>query len=147
MQSLHNNIYKTARKNAGLTQMQAAELLNVSVRSLADYETGKTIPPDDVVIAMIEVYKAQWLAYSHLQKSTLIGKRYLPEIDLSDLPKAVLRLKKEIADLEKLDSEIINIACDGKIDKHEKMAWGRIVKEIREAISAAYSVIFSKEGA
>ena len=32
------NIYKNARKSAGLTQEKAAQYLNVSVDSLRDYE-------------------------------------------------------------------------------------------------------------
>ncbi|WP_199873097.1 helix-turn-helix domain-containing protein [Inediibacterium massiliense] len=36
------------RKNAGFTQEHAAELINVSIRSVDDYEAGKTIPKDDV---------------------------------------------------------------------------------------------------
>ena len=40
MQNDCGNIYRSARKFAGLTQERAAELLGLSVRSLADYETG-----------------------------------------------------------------------------------------------------------
>ena len=39
------NIYKAARRAAGFTQERASELLGVSVRSLADYETGQRLPP------------------------------------------------------------------------------------------------------
>lgn len=50
------NIYKNARRAAGLTQEQAAEQLYISVRSLAEYEAGRTTPPDDVACRMIDVY-------------------------------------------------------------------------------------------
>ena len=46
------NIYKAARRAAGFTQEHAAELLGVSVRSVADYETGQRLPPNDVVDRM-----------------------------------------------------------------------------------------------
>lgn len=35
---------KKARKDAGMTQEQAAEALNVSVRTYAKYECGETMP-------------------------------------------------------------------------------------------------------
>ncbi|MFS8542113.1 MAG: helix-turn-helix transcriptional regulator, partial [Tissierellales bacterium] len=63
------NIYRIARKSAGYTQEEAAELLHVSPRSLSDYEQGKTIPPDDVVCKMVEIYGARWLGYEHLRQS------------------------------------------------------------------------------
>lgn len=40
MQADCRNIYQAARKVAGLTQEKAAEMIGISVRSLADYETG-----------------------------------------------------------------------------------------------------------
>ena len=48
MQDISTNIYQSARKLAGLTRERAAELLNVSVRSLADYEAEARIPPNDI---------------------------------------------------------------------------------------------------
>ena len=38
------NIYKNARKSAGMTQEKAAQLLNVSVDSLRDYEQSQRPP-------------------------------------------------------------------------------------------------------
>jgi len=137
------NIYKFARKNAGLTQEEAAELLHISVRSLADYEAGRTIPPDDIVCNMVEIYKARWLAYSHLKYSTMVGQRYLPELSLTDLPRSVLKLEKEVRDLENINGELVAIACDGEIDEQERPMWQRIIKEINEVAGAALTVVFS----
>ena len=127
------NIYKISRKAAGLTQYQAAELINVSVRSLADYETGKTIPPDDVVAAMVEAYKAPWLAYQHLKESSELGRKYLPDINFSDLARAVLRFQKEVRDLETVDRALVEIACDGEIDDTERPKWQTVTKEIKKS--------------
>lgn len=48
------NIYQSARKIAGLTQERAAELLGLSARSLADYEAGLRLPPNDVADRIVE---------------------------------------------------------------------------------------------
>lgn len=42
------SIYRICREAAGLTQEQAAEGLNCSVRSLARYESGEQHVPDDI---------------------------------------------------------------------------------------------------
>ena len=61
MQNGCTNIYQNARKIAGLTQERAAELLGLSVRSLADYESGLRLPPNDIADRMVTVYNSQLL--------------------------------------------------------------------------------------
>ena len=60
------NIYKNARKSAGMTQEKAAQLLNVSVDSLRDYEQSQRPVPSDVASAMCDVYQAPYLAVLYL---------------------------------------------------------------------------------
>jgi len=88
------NIYKSARVDAGLTQEKAAEMLFISTRSLCDYESGKTIPPEDVVSRMVDVYDSPRLGYQHLKQNNIVGRRLLPDLKTNDLPRAVLRLQK-----------------------------------------------------
>lgn len=45
----YRNIYKIARRNAGITQEAAAEQLGISVEIVRAYETGQRILPNDVV--------------------------------------------------------------------------------------------------
>lgn len=144
MQRKCENIYKMARKYAGLAREQAAEKINVSVRSLADYETDVTKPPDDVVCKMIEAYQTPWLAYEHLLRSTKVGKKYLPEISYSDLARAVLRFQKEIRDLKAINGTMIEIACDGVITEDEHPEWQKVTKEVGEVASAALAILFTE---
>lgn len=145
MQSKGRNIYRNARDTAGLTREQAAELLYISVRSLADYESGKTIPPDDAVCRMVEAYGAVWLGYEHLAQSTAVGRRYLPDIDFTDLAKAVLRLQKESDDVQKINSEMITVACDGAVTDQEQKTWDQVTKEVMEMVGAGLGVIFCQK--
>lgn len=143
MQKCCMNIYKKARLSAGITQQIAAEKLHISVRSLADYETGVTVPPDDVVCGMIELYKNRWLGYQHLQANSDIGRRYLPEIQETDLAVAVLRLQKEVRDIDNIHSAMVEVACDGVIEDHEKTTWKNIEKEVSEVAGAAMALVFA----
>lgn len=145
MRGTCENIYKTARLMAGITQEQAAELLYISVRSLAEYEAGRTIPSCETVCRMIEVYDTHWLGYEHLKKSTEVGRRYLPDIEFTDLARSVLRLQKEVADVHNINNDMIMVACDGLVQEHEKETWKHVTKEVLEMAAAALAVVFSQK--
>lgn len=73
MKEICENIYKKSRKNAGLEQIEAADKLGVSARSLQNYESemNQTIPPLDIVRNMCILYKDKGLAYKHIKKSPI----------------------------------------------------------------------------
>lgn len=140
----YRNIYQIARESTGLTQEKASEYMDISVDSLRAYEGGKRIPPDHIVIKMIEVYDTQYLAYQHLKTSDEVGKTYLPNIEIKDLPLAILRLQKEVNDFLKLKDEMIDITSDGVIDEHEKVRWDSIMKELNDVADAIMTLKFAK---
>ncbi|MBS4534475.1 helix-turn-helix transcriptional regulator [Clostridium sp. D2Q-14] len=140
----YGNLYKKARKNTNLTQEKASEFLGVSRDSLSAYERGITPVPDDVVCKMIQFYETEWLAYEHLRQSTTVGRKYLPEIHHSDIAESVLKLQKEIDDLNAIKRDMFSIACDGLIDNHELEKWNEVTKETNEVAGAALSLIFTQ---
>ena len=137
MVSEYRNIYQIARESTGLTQEKASEYMDISVDSLRAYEGGKRIPPDRVVIKMIEIYDTQYLAYQHLKTSDEVGREYLPSI-------AILRLQKEVSDFIKLKDEMINITCDGIIDDEERPRWMLITKELDDVVEAIMALKFAR---
>ncbi|QHI73809.1 helix-turn-helix domain-containing protein [Aminipila terrae] len=140
----YRNIYQIARESSGFTQEKAAELLNISVESLRAYEGDRRVPPDKTVIRMIELYNTQYLAYQHLKTNAEVGKAYLPDIELKDLPTAMLRLQKEVTDFIKCKDELIDITCDGIIDNQEMPRFKEILKELDDITAAIYSLKFAK---
>lgn len=144
MKGTCRNIYQLARHYADLTQKEAAELLNISIRALGNYELGNTTPHGDIVEEMVKVYRTEWLGYEHLRQSTKLGKRILPRIDISDIAKSVLVLQKESNDVDEVKNCMVKIACDGQIDSYEEDRWDQVTKEVREMAGAALSVVFSK---
>lgn len=135
-------IYKQARETAGLTQEQASYLLPIPVRTLSSYENGSLVPSGELVCRMIKVYESKWLWYLHLKNNDPVGKEFLPDIEFTDLAKSVLRLQKEVSDLDSINRDMIDIACDGKVCSHEEPRWRNITKEIYEMAGAALAVIF-----
>jgi DNA-binding XRE family transcriptional regulator len=95
------NRYKICRNNAGFTQEQAAEFLNVATRTLSDYENGKTTVPDTIVASMAEHYRAPVLAWWHLKTTSVLGK-FLPEIIMpvtnGDMALLAILAQDELAD-------------------------------------------------
>lgn len=146
MQNDCRNIYKTARQVAGLTQERAAEMLGISVRSLADYELGIRIPPNYVVDSMVTTYNSQLLGIQHLRESANMARSILPEVQEMRLPEAVLTLIDAIYDFadDRLDRELIDIARDGVITTNEKERFDRIVDKIRMITAAAMVVSCAK---
>ena len=139
MQNDCANIYQSARKIAGLTQERAAELLGLSVRSLADYEAGLRLPPNDVADQMVTVYNSQLLEVQHLRNSTQIARDLLPDVQTMGLPEAVLTLVDAVyafAD-DRLDRELIDIARDGVISPDERERFDRVIDKIRDITAAA----------
>ena len=148
MQNDCTNIYQSARKIAGLTRERAAELLGLSVRSLADYESGLRLPPNDVADRMVTVYNSQFLAVQHLRNSTQIARDLLPDVKEMALPEAVLTLVDAVyafAD-DRLDRELIDIARDGVISEDERERYDRVIDKIRDITAAAIALASMPRG-
>lgn len=135
-------IYGKYRRAAGITQEKAAELLDISPRTLANYEGGCYIPPDETVLAMVDVYGAQTLALEHLRASTALGAQLIPEIEEVPLPTAVCRIVSAIREMERnhMQDRLLDIAADGKLDEMEQEDFARIVDELREVVTAALTL-------
>ena len=142
MQNASANIYQNARKIAGLTQERAAELLDLSVRSLADYEAGLRLPPNDVADRMVTVYNSQLLAVQHLRNSTQIARDLLPDVKEMALPEAVLTLVDAVYSFadDRLDRELIDIARDGVISEDERERFDHVIDKIRDITAAAIAL-------
>lgn len=140
----YRNIYQIARESKGITQEKASELMDISIDSLRAYEGDRRTPPDHIVIKMIEIYDTQYLAYQHLKTSAEVGQKYLPNIEITELPIAILKLQKEVTDFIKCKDMMIQITCDGIIDDNEKPQWDRIMKELDDVAEAIMALKFAK---
>ena len=140
-----NNIYQAARMAAGITQERAAELLSVSVRSIAAYEQEERIPADDIVVKMIEVYDTQFLAYQHLRVNMELAKGILPDVQPTTLPLAIIKLQKEVNDFLHLRDDMMEITCDGIITEDELPRWQEICKELDDICQAIISLRYCWE--
>ena len=135
------NLYQRARLSTGMSQERAAELLGLSPESLKQYEGGKTVPKDETVAKMVEVYRLPWLALEHAQATDTLG--VMPEVEPRPLPMASIALRNRLHDATGRLDALLRIAEDGIIDDTERPEFDDIVSELRETMTAIYQVIYS----
>lgn len=136
------NYYKTCRETVGIRQEDAALALNVSCRSLSDYENGKTKVPDDIVDSMAKLYKSPLLAWWHLKNNSVLGK-YLP--DVSVLQSDVDMVFQGILSVDKLSPTVDglkSIMSDGEIDEKEEKLLDSYENEIEDVNDKLISMLF-----
>lgn len=147
MNSNNTNIYAAARRSAGLTQEQAAELLDLSVESIKAYETGGRTPPDETVLRMSEVYGSPGLRLEHARTTDALG--VIPE-DARPVPfpLAVMGLYNYLLQFAEKHRgrQLLQIAADGVIDESERPLYNEIVCEIEGIAAAVLSLIWSDGG-
>lgn len=145
MNNLSENIYKTARKKAGLTREAAAEELHIGTRTLDGYESIDGCPPDDTVRRMCILYNDRFLAYKHIKKSPL--GEFIPELFESNLQGATLKVVCGVNGLNSVLNELVEICADGQINEQEKAVWEKSKPMLLKTIGALTELLLAdKEG-
>lgn len=136
-------IYKNSRKNAGFTQEQANEFLNVSLSALQDYERGATPVPEDIAKKMSVLYKDRFLKYLHARTHETASE-FLPEIKETGLSQAALQVICAGKNFEIVQTKMAMLAADGKIDTHEMGEWNLVMEAAANVARAAFVLMFAK---
>lgn len=130
----------TARNKEGLTQETAAELFGVSVRSISDYENGKTAVPDDIVRLMVKHYHASWLGYLYLQQTSDVGKEILPQVEIKELSQSILDLQVKMKKANDIQFEIAEVGADNIIDRQEEPVYIKCMDVVKLLIGSAMAL-------
>lgn len=140
------NIYRIARRTAGLTQERWAECLGISPEAVRQYEAGIIMPSDETVIRMVEVSGLHILGYRHLVRKSRLAAKILPELEeQKGLPEAVLGLLIQLDDFrEDGMKKLVRIAADGKIDEDETEEYLRILEQLRELLRRGYELSYAE---
>ena len=144
----YQNIYKTCRKSAGLTQEAAAERLGISVESLRAYETGQRVPPNEVVELMVILYNAQHLAFQHLRETNALYNSVVPEVRPKSVLEASAKLTNRIFAFAEshADRRLMRIAEDDRIDTQERPEFDAILEDLQDIVEAALELRCAKRG-
>lgn len=129
----NDNIYFKCRKEASVwderlcSRESAADLLGVSVSSLADYELGLTkVVPVDKVVLMADLYKSPQLKTTYCKNACPIGECLTVATEILGIETIVIKLLKSIIDrieqeYAELQKRRINAGYDGDDEKHKWM--------------------------
>ncbi len=147
----YENIYFQCRKRAALEDERlnsregAAELLDISPSTLADYEMGVTkfIPVENVV-RMADLYKAPFLKTRFCSNNCPIGScsgAFLPT-EPKPIEQIVLGMAKSMQAqrIESARDELIDIASDGYVDSEERSRLSVIIKELDGLLNGIVSL-------
>lgn len=125
----NTNMYFQARKKEATynerlwSREGAAELLGISVSTLADYELGNTkVVPVDKVVLMADLYNAPELITGYCMRECPVHG-FLPlATEEKSLEGIALRLLQNFNEdsLKNMRDSLIEITADGKITKDEK---------------------------
>ena len=74
MEDMKRYYLRLKRKDAGLSQLDAAGEIGISIRILQHYENNAKRIPDDVLARMADVYDAPDLVHWYLKEQTPLGK-------------------------------------------------------------------------
>lgn len=143
MADRYPSIYQRARKEACLTQEQAAEQLSVSVETVKAWEQGQRVPRPEDVERMQALYGTPWLGLAYT-RATCGGLGVLPELRLQGLPTAVLQLINRDSALRREINRLTLISEDGQVDDQEEAAYQQIRGVIWAMIAACFAVLFAE---
>ena len=129
------NIYFSCRKEAAKyndklnSREGAAELLNISVSSLSNYELGLTPVPTDVVVKMSDLYRAPEIESCYCKNDCPIGKRQNISTKIRGIEQITCSLLNHADDdlLHNIKKQLLDIASDGKLERNEEEAMKSIV--------------------
>ena len=116
----NKNIYQLCREEQGLTREKASEqMTGVSASRIEkiEYELQEPTPYD--VVQMADCYKKPELCNYYCSHKCSIGDRYVPEVEVSELPNIILETIASLNEINPLTGRLIQIARDGRITDDE----------------------------
>jgi hypothetical protein len=112
--------FRLRREELGYSREKAAELIDgMTVERLERIENGKLDVRPDEILVMSRTYRKPELANHYCSHLCAIGRSYVPEVVVDDLPRVTLRMVASIESLKKCKKRLVEIAADGIIDETE----------------------------
>ena len=133
----NKTIYQLYREEQGLTREKASEKMpgiSASRIEKIEYELQEPTPYD--IIQMADCYKRPDLCNYYCSHKCMIGDRYVPEVEISNLPNIILETIASLNEINPLTGRLIQIARDGKISDDEIKDFAYISKQVPSVMVA-----------
>jgi transcriptional regulator with XRE-family HTH domain len=127
-----------SRNKRKLTQLEAADLLHTSDRTIAGYERNEYNMPVDVIVSAAKAYNDKGLLLAALSLNP-IWKAALPSLDIEGLTLAGAAANTGacLSDIYNHLSDILRILCDSKVSQNEKAIYQPIKKLLLKLLQAS----------
>ena len=125
--------YHIAREDAGLSREKASELLGfISASRIEKIENNKARTNPEEIVAMAEVYKKPSLCNEFCTNECLIGQKYMPHVETSNLAQITLTVLSSLNSIDKEKSRLIDISSDGEITEDEYKDFVQIQEQLNQ---------------
>ena len=138
MQINGKNAFKFCREMAncgkGMSRVEASLELHVSMEMIGAYERGETVPPEDVVLQMANLYEAEWLVLWYLNEYSSSFNALLGEFTNfgDDIQNDALTLVNRIEKVKGVGFEVAEVVEDGEIDRAERQRLDKLLQGLME---------------
>lgn len=137
----YKTLYEEYRIKAGYTRESASEELDgISADKIYRIEKEKQVADPDIVLQLAHLYHAPELCNYHCNRKCEIGQKYIPKVEVQDLPSIILKTVATLNDIQPLVNKLIQITMDGKISDEEIPTFALISTKLDE-ISTASDVL------
>ena len=137
----NKTIYQICREECDLTREEASEkMVGVPDSRIEkiEYELQDPTPYD--VVQMADCYKRPELCNYYCSHKCEIGARYVPEVEVAELPNIILETIASLNEINPLTGRLIQIARDGQISDDEIKDFAFISKKLDEISLAVDSL-------
>ena len=132
-EKISKNIFRQTRDDLDLSREKASELLEfITPERLEKIESGKSPAHPEEVLMMSKKYKRPDLCNYYCSHECPIGRQYVPEIRMDNLPGIVLQMLASLNSMDKEKDRLIEITADGKIEKDELRDFVKIQKQLEK---------------
>ncbi len=124
--------YEAAKSNERLSSREgAAEELGIDRTRLARIELGSTVPYQEEVLLMADMYRAPELRGKYCSEMCPLGKN-MPKITDKDLDRLSLEALSSFRKINEAKELLLDITADGIIQEEEKEDLKKIVETLDE---------------
>lgn len=125
--------FQKRREDLGLSREKAVKMLDgISYERLYNIEHGKTAPTPEDILIMADGYGDPTLCNAYCAHHCGIGKRYVPHVEVGELPSITLGIVATLNKVEDMKNRLIEICADGGIDETEQEDFNEIQASLEQ---------------
>lgn len=137
-------MYRAGRKAADLGIEEAAFGLHIAPRTLSKYESGDTVPPPEIVLAMSHMYNAPWLTQNFCRQNCAIGQAYSYEIlnnVAMDIPSIMLKLVGEMREVQDCLGRMLELTVNkNRREDFTPEEWSEYIAHVLEFFDIEHNI-------